>query len=252
MKSKKLTLNQNKTEVMLFNHSDCYLNSETLHSVSSVKYLGVIVVKNLKYKSHINSLHCYTSRLVGFTYSMRKFLNKQDLLKFYNVYIKPKMQYGILVYGCTSKSELIVLKRLQNKFIRSICIQRKFGRVDHLFELHIILPIHKLHIYDLLKFALRLYNNLLDDEYLNNLICHRQYSRNLRPSRVHKKSTPKVKGQLSKLSIAYRGAKLLNSIHQLGLYDLNFSCNNQIQHFVHYVGDNVLLYDNEIIDIVFA
>ena len=253
MKSNKLTLNQNKTEVMLFeNHIDCYLNSETLLSVSSVKYLGVIVDKDLKYKSHINSLHCSISRLVGLTYSMRKFLNKQNLLKFYNVYIKPKMQYGILVYGCTSKSELNVLKRLQNKFLRSICFLRKFDRVDHLFELHRILPIHKLYIYDLLKFALRSYNNLLDDEFLNNLICHRQYSRNLRSSSVHIISTPKVKGQLSKLSIAYRGAKLLNSIHQLGLYDLNFSCNNQIQHFVHYFRDNVLLYDNEIIDIVFA
>ena len=90
MKSNKLTLNQNKTEVMLFkNHFDCYLNSETLLSVSSVKYLGLIVDKNLQYKSHINSLHCFISRLVGLTYSMRKFLNKKDL-KCYNVYIKPK------------------------------------------------------------------------------------------------------------------------------------------------------------------
>ena len=124
---------------------------------------------------------------------MRKFLNKQDLLKFYNVYIKPKMQYGILVYGCTLKSELNVLKRLQNKFIRSICFLRKSDSVDHLFELHRILPIHKLYIYDLLKFALRSYNNLLDDEYINNLICHRQYLRNLRSSSVHIISTPKVK-----------------------------------------------------------
>ena len=39
MKSNKLTLNQNKTEVMLFKKNfDCYLNSETLLSVSSVKY----------------------------------------------------------------------------------------------------------------------------------------------------------------------------------------------------------------------
>ena len=147
MKSNKLTLNQNKTEVMLFkNHFDCYLNSETLLSVSSVKYLGAIVDKNLKYNSHINSLHCSISRLVGLPYSMRKFLNKQDLLKFYNVYIKPKMQYEILVYGFTSKSELNVLKRLQNKFIRSICFLRKWDRVDHLFELHRILPIQTVYI----------------------------------------------------------------------------------------------------------
>ena len=185
---------------------------------------------------------------------MRNFLNKQDLQKFYNVYIKLKMQNGILVYGCTSKSELNVLKRLQNMFIRSICFLRKSDSVDHLFELHRILPIHKLYIYiyDLLKFASRSYNNLLDDEYINNLICHRQYSRNLRSSSVHIISTPKVKGQLSKLYISYRGAKFFNSIHQLGLYDLKFSCDNQIQNFVHYFRDNVLLYDNEIIDIVFA
>ena len=117
--------------------------------------------------------------------------------------------------------------------------------------MHRIVPIHKLYTYDLLEFALRSYNNFVDNEYLN-LICHRQYSRNLRSSSVHITSTPKRKGQLSKLSIAYMRAKLLNSIHQLGLYDLNFSCDNQIQHFVHYFRDNVLLYDNEIIDIVVA
>ena len=128
------------------NHFDCYLNSEPLLSVSSVKYLGVIIDKNLKYKAHINSLHCPISKLVGLTYSMHNFLNIQDLLKFYNVYIKPKMQYGILVYSCTSKSKLNVLKRLQSKFIRSICFLRKFDRVDRLFKLDKILPIQKLYI----------------------------------------------------------------------------------------------------------
>ena len=69
MKSNKLTLNQNKTEVMLLkNRFDCYLNSETLLSASSVKNLGVRVDKNLKYKSQVNSLHCSISRLVDLTY----------------------------------------------------------------------------------------------------------------------------------------------------------------------------------------
>ena len=68
--------------------------------------------------------------------------------------------------------------------------------------MHRILPIHKLYTYDLLKFALRSYNNFVDNEYLN-LICHCQYSRNLRSSSVHIISTPNVKGQLSKLFIAY-------------------------------------------------
>ena len=46
MKSNKFTLNQNKTEVKLFeNHFDCYLNSETFLSESSVKYLGAIIDK---------------------------------------------------------------------------------------------------------------------------------------------------------------------------------------------------------------
>ena len=67
-KSNKLSLNQNKTDVMLFkNHFYCYLNSETLLSVSSVKYLGVEVDKHLKYRSYINSSHCSISKLVGLT-----------------------------------------------------------------------------------------------------------------------------------------------------------------------------------------
>ena len=151
------------------------------------------------------------------------------------------MQYGMFVYGFTAKSELYVLKCLQNKFIRCIYFLRKFDRFDHLFKMHIILPIHNLYIYDLFKFCLRWYNNLLDDENLNNLHIN-----------VHIIPTLKVKGQLSKLSIAYRGAKYLNSIHQLSLCDLNFSCDNQIQHYVHYFRDNVLLYNNENFDIVFA
>ena len=104
----------------------------------------------------------------------------------------------------------------------------------------------------MLKFALRSDKNLLGDEYLNNLICHPQYFRNKRPSSIHMISTPKVKGQLFKLSIAYKGAKRLSSIHQLGSYDLIFSCDNQVQHFVHFFKDNVLLYDNGFDDIVFA
>ena len=59
MKSNKFTSNQKKTYVIVFkDHFDCYLNSETLLSVSSVKYLEVRVDKNLRYKSHINNLRC--------------------------------------------------------------------------------------------------------------------------------------------------------------------------------------------------
>ena len=149
MKSNELTLNQTKTEVFTMsfeNHYDCYLNPETLLSVLRVKILGVIVDKNLKHKSHFYSLYCSISKLFGLNYSMRKFLNKQDVQKLYSVYIKTEMQYGIFVYGRTSKSELSVLKQLQNKFIRSICSLRKFVCVDHLFELQGILPIHKRYI----------------------------------------------------------------------------------------------------------
>ena len=126
---------------------------------------------------------------------MRNFLKEQELLMFFNVYsTKPKLQYGVFMYGCFFKSELNLLKRLQNSFIRSNCLLRKIDRVDHLFEMYRILTFYKLSLYDLLKFALRSYNHLLDEKNLNNLICHRQYPRNLSSSSVHIISTFKVKG----------------------------------------------------------
>ena len=83
---------------------------------------------------------------------MRKYLKTSVLLKFYDCYIKSVSQYGLLIYGSCSKSILMPLKRLQKKFLRCISYTPARESAEHLFEKYNILPVHKLYIYDLIKF----------------------------------------------------------------------------------------------------
>lgn len=44
--------------------------------------------------------------------------NRETLIKFYNIYIKPIIEYGITIYGATNQTELKKLEIIQNNAMR--------------------------------------------------------------------------------------------------------------------------------------
>ena len=58
-------------------------------------------------------------------YRMRKVLGKDQLLKAYNAYVKPILQYRVLAYASTDKTKLETIEFKTKRLIKVICFKRR-------------------------------------------------------------------------------------------------------------------------------
>ena len=249
----KLTINSSKSELLLFRQSKvCSLriNGEVLNVVKCSKYLGVQIDNSLTFEKHIDVVCKKVSKLVGLVSRLRYFLPKHVLLKFYDYYIKPKIQYGCLVYGYSSKVKLNRIKFLRKKFLRLINFKRKFDSAEDLFCQEGVLDVVKLHIYDLLKFVLRSKNGFCPYIFKDYFNCC-SISRNTRASAAGVLKSFRAKNSLQKNSLKCRGGKLYNVLLSFGLNVDKPMTTSQIDVFVHNFKDKILLFDTQLVDLVF-
>jgi hypothetical protein len=123
------------------------LVGKVVKTVNCVKYLGVLVDQRLSFKDHISYVCKRVSKLTGLVYKVRDILIRDNLLLFYNYYVKPVIQYGVLVYGGTSKNKLLPIVLRQKRFLRGVFRLRFRDHVTCKFEAHSFLTVHELYVY---------------------------------------------------------------------------------------------------------
>ena len=109
----KLTLNISKSNFVIFHPKQkkpnykpkiCLFDNErneyaTLESEEYIKYLGILIDKNLTWKLHINVVSLKISKTVGLLAKLRHFVPRQILLKIYQSLIYPYVTYGLAAWG---------------------------------------------------------------------------------------------------------------------------------------------------------
>jgi len=91
-----------------------------IENVSSAKFLGVIIDKNLKWSEHIRTVENKIAKSIGILYKLGKILDSTILKLLYSSLILPYLQYCTMIWagGYTTKlSKLIIL---QKRAIRGI------------------------------------------------------------------------------------------------------------------------------------
>ena len=157
MCANKLTINTDKTTVISFNkirsasNIDIKLVETVYKPEPSCNYLGVVLDSKLSFFHHIQKIKTKLGRHCGVISKMRHYVPKSILLKFYQSNIKPVIQYGILVYGGTSFSNLNQILILQRKIVRMIYFKNKCDSITEALIDNEILTVHELYIYDLVK-----------------------------------------------------------------------------------------------------
>ena len=113
----KLTLNISKSNFVIFHPKQkkpnykpkiCLFDNErneyaTLESEEYIKYLGILIDKNLTWKLHINVVSLKISKTVGLLAKLRHFVPRQILLKIYQSLIYPYITYGLAALGPSSR-----------------------------------------------------------------------------------------------------------------------------------------------------
>ena len=130
LEKNQLTLNEDKTKTMILSKkssgkSDVKMNGIIIEEKQLFRYLGVQIDSTLSFTDHITKIENKLSRFCGMYYRMRKVLGKDQLLKAYNAYVKPILQYRVLAYASTDKTKLETIEFKTKRLIKVICFKRR-------------------------------------------------------------------------------------------------------------------------------
>ena len=82
------------------------VNRAEIEQTSSFRYLGLIIDNHLKFKDHINYVKEKLLKFCSLFYRLRLIFTRTQLIKIFKIYVKPIVQYGILIYGSTNENFL--------------------------------------------------------------------------------------------------------------------------------------------------
>ena len=137
------------------------LNKTSLKREYTVKYLEIFLNENLKWSDQIQHLSPQLARYSGLFYKIRNFFPRQTLGLLYHSLIYSKLQYGISVWGTTSKTHLRDLMVRLNNIVRIITFSMNCSRMLNLYKSLYLLKLTNINKLELAKFMFALHNNRL-------------------------------------------------------------------------------------------
>ena len=97
---------------------DC--DCESLHRVSSTKYLGVTINDKMSWKPHIMNLTMKLRAATAIIVRLSRAVSTKTTVMVYKVLFEAHMRYGILVYASTFQTSIELIEKIQNALIRKI------------------------------------------------------------------------------------------------------------------------------------
>ena len=120
MKLNKLSLNAQKTKLMVFHRKQKHvheiniqINGTLIERVESFNFLGIMLDENLTWKSHIEMVGKKISNVTGILYKFKNIFTENVLFVLYNSLMVSYINYGLLLWGVhVHKLELLPKKKL--------------------------------------------------------------------------------------------------------------------------------------------
>ena len=110
-----------------------------------VKYLGILIDKNLNWKGHIDLIALKISKTIGMIAKLRHFVSLSIIVRLYQFLILPYLTCGISTSGQASQSTLDKLLLIQKRAIRLITFFPKWTRYSFFVNLN-IMPVYFLYV----------------------------------------------------------------------------------------------------------
>jgi len=121
-------------------------NGTAIEQKDSVKLLGVQIDSALSWDEHVNKLLKKLNFGLLLLSKLRSFLTQDQLCMVYQAFVQSHINYGILVWGLTSQSNLQKIKIVQNKALRIIASLHPLTNVDQLYNdlniMHVYAMVH--------------------------------------------------------------------------------------------------------------
>ena len=129
----KLSLNISKSKFIVFRSARkqtpiplIQIDNNVIECVENFNFLGLIIIKQLKWNDHIDHIVLKISRIIGVLTRLKKHI----LITLYNSLLLPHINYSLIVRGHQPSK----LTNLQKKCIRIITKNKMFAHTDSLFK----------------------------------------------------------------------------------------------------------------------
>ena len=141
----------------------------------------------------------------------------------------------------------------RNFFLKFLYFRKLSDSSRDIFISNKLLTVFEFHIYELLKFVLKLLKKMHSETYLNELFEYEHSIRNTRRSTKNYLKTPSFKTQFERSSISYRCAKLFNTLRKNEVLAPNIENDDwqKISLFYHKFKESYLLNNEELVSYIF-
>ena len=257
----KLTLNLEKTHLVNLNairkssQQEIILQNDAICQKTSLKYLGIHIDEKFIFNRHILELCAKLSKFSGLFYKLRSILTTAQLLVTYKVYVQPILNYGVLVYGTSSKTTLQPLEAKVKQIARIIFKKRKTESTLQNREKYKIHSIKVLHIFELFKKLTEIFRSECEINSLKFLITKKEIEsvELKRTSSRQLKSTNAVSG-LSPKRLGVRIRKLLNFILKFNpnfISEVQILSKKELKRYQYSFRDNYISNNQQIVSLIY-
>ena len=168
-----LSFNATKTKFMTFSIYDSHQpninelklgKNQTVKKIDKIKYLGIIIDKNLKWMEHVTYITSKIRKMIHKFYGLRYILSRKSLILIYEALVVSTIKYGIIAWGGAYQNSLLPLVNIQKHIVKIIFKKQKIYPSSDLFILyrnHNILNINDIYITECIVFV-RQHLNMFD------------------------------------------------------------------------------------------
>ena len=198
LKANRLSLNVNKTKLLIFqskqrkldlNCLSIKIEGSKLKPCDNVKYLGLFLDKNMSWDFHINQLSKKLSRANGILAKIRHFLPTKIIISVYYSIFYSHIIYGCSVWSLTTKLNIDIITVLQKKCIRIINFAPFNSHTNELFDKNQLLKLEDIIKCEQLKLVFDFKNKKLPNDLQNlfqlNSDIHTHTTRNVKKEGLH-------------------------------------------------------------------
>lgn len=175
-------------------------NIITIQRQTTIRYLGVIIDKNLKWTDHILLLKSKLRSLIYIFNNIRNICNQNILREVYFAMAQSLLQYGITSWGSAYNNILNKLKTTQNILLRTILNKNRFYQSKELYTIFNVQTLHEIYIYKIATFSIKKKEQWPTTQHTYNT----RQTGHARLTRIHT--------SLARKHFSYLGIKIFNAI----------------------------------------
>ncbi len=141
-----------------------------MERVHKTKALGVTIDENLIWKNHIDNISINISKCVGIINKLKLFVHEHKLRSLYCKLILPYINYGIIAWGNSCKSNLENIFKLGSSYI--LPNSKYLSHSASLFKQYNLLNVCDTYYRELCTFMYKHFTNQLPEIFRNYFCTH--------------------------------------------------------------------------------